>query len=192
MQPQIIVIEGLDGTGKTTIAKKLAESLGAVYLRTPLQELLPIRNQIDAALSEAKANVLFYAANVHEVSQRIQEYIQKGRSVIIDRYWLTTQVYGEHANVELPYEQLSSMLLLPDFTIFLDASDDTRSQRMHKRGILHAHDQMTLHHEHARKIRFRYQEKSNEAISGRFLSISAEEKPEQIIQNILSSIQEEA
>ena len=47
-----IVIEGLDGTGKSTLARSLAQHLGAIHLRTPDESLASVRPILDAMLSE--------------------------------------------------------------------------------------------------------------------------------------------
>ena len=135
----------LDGSGKSTAAKSLAKRLNAVLLRTPINEILPVRSVVDNAFTECpKARVLFYTANVHQASQKVQTLLQEGRNVVMDRYWLSTQVYAKLAGIKLPYIDLSKDLESPTFTFFLQVSHSIRRKRLEGRGALQEHDRSTL------------------------------------------------
>lgn len=86
-----IVIEGLDGTGKSTIAKTLATALNAELLATPDASLKKARPIIDAAYeNQPLARQLFYASSVLHLSEKIKGLMAEEKSVIVDRYWLST------------------------------------------------------------------------------------------------------
>lgn len=60
-----IVVEALDGVGKTTLCAGLARALGARVMDTPGPALRPVREQILQALGpDEAARALFYAATV--------------------------------------------------------------------------------------------------------------------------------
>ena len=48
---RLIVLDGIDGTGKTTVARKLAAALHAKYLRTPPPDFDAIRPRVDQQAS---------------------------------------------------------------------------------------------------------------------------------------------
>ena len=56
-----IVIEGLDGSGKSTVSKYLAEKLNAKLLTTPGAGFKEVRKQLDTVFEHnTKARQLFY------------------------------------------------------------------------------------------------------------------------------------
>ena len=81
-RPALIVLEGLDATGKSTIARSLAQSLDAELMSTPPSELRGVRTYVDD-LYEANglASQLFYASTVAFASDRARALMAKGRSV---------------------------------------------------------------------------------------------------------------
>jgi len=117
-----IVIEGLDGTGKSTIAKALAEEIGAEVLSTPGKEFNNIREQLDNIYQDNhQARQLFYMSSVVSISEQVRELICKGKTVIVDRYFLSTQVYHQWKSNNNHFEliDVTNRMLTPDITIYL-------------------------------------------------------------------------
>lgn len=56
--PVSIVLEGLDGVGKSTAAKLLAQRLGAKYLRTPPDQMQQYRNYFHDQSKRSDADVV--------------------------------------------------------------------------------------------------------------------------------------
>ena len=86
---KFIVIEGVDGVGKTSVATELAARLGAVYFRTPsdtlesfqmaatLQSGLPLREYADRqAYCDPKMRFAFYVFAVVEASIHVERLLQ--------------------------------------------------------------------------------------------------------------------
>ncbi|MDY0061448.1 MAG: AAA family ATPase [Myxococcota bacterium] len=144
--PPFLVVEGLDGTGKSTVSRLLATSLGAEWLSTPMAELATQRPLIEQAFSgSAQGLRLFYAATVQAASDRARLNRQAGRGTVVDRYWLSTVTYAEVAGeTDLPFAALGANLLVPDLTVFLVAPLAVRQERMTRRGKLTAADRRTL------------------------------------------------
>ena len=69
---RLLVLEGLDGSGKTTLARALADHLGAVPCTTPDPRLRAVRQVVDEALAaDPLAGPLFYASTVLAASAQI-------------------------------------------------------------------------------------------------------------------------
>jgi dTMP kinase len=144
-QPVFVVFEGLDGAGKTTSAKALAEVLGAAYYSTPSPEVRQMHGAIVRSFRGCQeAAQLFYLATVFAASDEIRENIKAGRSVVLDRYFLSTQAYAEFRGSKLLVDPLGAALLQPDLTVFLDAQREVRRARLDARGHATAADRETL------------------------------------------------
>jgi len=84
MKPLLIVVEGLDGSGKPTLARGLADALGAVRMTTPSDALRSLRRDIlDGLRHDSLAIELFYAATVQAASAEIGEHLSARRSVVV-------------------------------------------------------------------------------------------------------------
>lgn len=106
----LVVFEGPDGVGKTTLAKALVEELlqqgvPCEYFSFPgrapgtLGRLVyevhhdPGEFGINR-IGSASLQVLHIAAHLDAIGQRIMPALETGRSVILDRFWWSTVVYG--------------------------------------------------------------------------------------------------
>lgn len=97
----LIVIEGAEGVGKTTIAKKLVSELNdigyeSIYFREPggndmCEKIrnLALYNEIDAVTE----TLLMCAARSINVEKNILPSIDAGKIVVLDRFTLSTLVY---------------------------------------------------------------------------------------------------
>lgn len=88
----IIAIEGIDGSGKTTIAKLLSEELGMLYLKTPDKPFSLIRKYFDQKYTDPRVRMHFFIGCLWD------SYIKAFRAsmdqgVILDRYILSTAAY---------------------------------------------------------------------------------------------------
>lgn len=131
-----IVVEGADGTGKTTLAGRLVARLqatgyGVVHVRepggTPVAEAA--RNAVlDPAhdVSPLAELFLFLAARADLVAKVIRPAIDDGTIVVGDRYALSTRAY-QIAGRRLPKDAVNTALdlatggLVPSVTLILDA-----------------------------------------------------------------------
>lgn len=87
-----IVFEGVDASGKTTVARLLANHLQAVYYATPPKEFLARREEVDLSAS-ADDHYRFYLEGLRQASAEIWDLLAEGKTVIGDRYWATTYIY---------------------------------------------------------------------------------------------------
>ena len=87
-KPAFIAIEGVDGSGKTTTAKLLANRLNGVYLKTAPKTYETICNQFDSSSNDNRARFLFYVNATCEAAENILQLISSGISVVADRWVL--------------------------------------------------------------------------------------------------------
>lgn len=132
-----IVITGLDGSGTSTVAKKLHElDNNSLLVRTPSIEYSD-RDAIDQSVRNTSqlAHYFYYLSSVIYMSDYIKNnFDYKTNNVYCVRYLIDTVVSHQVAglNVELDYETLN--ILKPDKTIFVGLEETLRQQRITKRG----------------------------------------------------------
>ncbi|MEC9400134.1 MAG: AAA family ATPase [Myxococcota bacterium] len=142
--PVFIVLEGLDGSGKSTTARLLAEAFGAVCMTTPTPVVRGFRDElIESFEGSQEAAQLFYLATVFDASQRIQSLLARGQSVVLDRYFLSTQAYAAFRGSTLDLDAFSASLQPADLTVFIDVPLELRRERLLGRGA-NAADRETL------------------------------------------------
>lgn len=140
----LIILEGIDGVGKTTLSKLLASKLGGVYYKTPppsfRNRCLSVDNN-DILYTEKRLKL--YIESVEFVSAEIkQNDINKPIIIIIDRWIWTTFAYHFAFNNDLfikyknSWQAILSRILEPDFNILLQIFDeDIWLRRIRERGI---------------------------------------------------------
>lgn len=158
-----IVIEGGEGAGSTTVAKKVVEALGwsAIYTREPggspyAEKIRELVLSDYAKHSDAETQfALFWAARRDHVMKTIKPAIEGGKIVVCDRFDSSTYAYQIVAQDEKQLEPLfwsmrEHMLdeLQPDAYILLDVPPETGLARAKERG------ESTLNHFDKRKVEF--------------------------------------
>lgn len=149
MKGSFITFEGIDGSGKTTQLKRLAESLkraGRDCLLTCEPGGTPLGREIRKAFLETKQEVeplaellLFAADRAQHVKHLILPALAAGRIVISDRYADATTAY-QGAGRGFDLELIKSVIaiatdgLKPDLTLFFDIDPDSAVDRMAFRG----------------------------------------------------------
>ena len=149
-----IVIEGQDGTGKSTQVKLLEEYFESkgkkvVTMDEPDGDLPQAHDIHDLILVRGKnydmepmTNVLLFTAARNELWRKIAEPVLKEDGVVISaRNWWSTlayQGYGEGVSknkiIKLTHEALPSRYVSPDKGFILTVSDKTRLARQKNRG----------------------------------------------------------
>lgn len=152
---QLIVLEGLDGSGKSTLARHLAERLDAVLLSTPGDAFCELRDALESLVrAHPDARQLIYAATVSRCSDLARAHLDAGRSVVVDRYLLSTQVYAALRGPCLLLQELATRLVRPDVTVFVDCQDHERLSRMQDRGLFTPEDDRSIRQGHDLRARY--------------------------------------
>lgn len=152
MSGAFVVLEALDGVGKSTLTQALAARLGGVAMDTPGPELRALSPAILGALgAEQTARALFYAASVVAAGRRAREITRDGRTVVMDRYWLSTVSYALARGADPKLREIEALIPAPDVTVVLTLDEAERQARLHRRGCTEA-DRETLQAEFRERV----------------------------------------
>lgn len=138
-----IVIEGLDGSGKTTQAKtltaKLCRTHNAIYTAEPSKGKIGmfIRNRVlygEKRPPTAIEALLFAADRIEHVQNEVLPALAEGRVVICDRYVYSSLAYQGSAGLNLDWiETINAHALKPDLALFIDVDPEAVQARLKSR-----------------------------------------------------------
>jgi thymidylate kinase len=191
-EPHLIAVEGLDGSGKSTFARVLAAALGADFMRTPHDLDADTRTAMEAHCARSTlARMLFYSATVAAAAVDIQAALTAGRSVVVDRYWLSTVAYHRVMGAPCVLDEVAGILPRAHCTVYLHAPLAVRALRVQARGLTTAADRWSLQPDPSRRIEDQYRSLARHRIVGRFLELDAGEKtPEALVADSVSRLRE--
>ena len=149
MKPLFIAIEGIDGTGKSTLAKRLVPKLELAThgMLRPIRTHEPSSPQMERTIRDyfkrdggppppEVMSILFTADRLLHLEEKVKPALAAGSTVITDRHKLSTLVYQEvngcdpkvlKALCDVPSPN-------PDITIILDIDPKVALQRMVERN----------------------------------------------------------
>lgn len=142
---KFIVIEGLDGSGKSTQINNLAKNLEArgekVYITaepTEFETGAYIRRILSESLSKNMylQAALFLADRLEHITHPefgINHYLEEGYTVICDRYYYSSFAYqGTATDIDwvMKINLDCNAMITPDLCIFLDVNPDTCKERI--------------------------------------------------------------
>ena len=127
-----VVIEGIDGSGKTTCAQFLAQKMNGIYYKTPSGIFEKMRTEVEKT-KNADARFTFYLAASFFASSEISSIIQRN-VVVCDRYIYSTLAYHRALGVKLSFDCEENAVLQPDFYFYLYAKEEVLQKRMNIRG----------------------------------------------------------
>lgn len=134
METMIIVLEGLEGTGKTSLATILCERHGCKYVKTPPVEFTPLRSFV-ATQDNPNMEFYFYLSGVFAVQDIIRPFKGSPRHAVVDRYIHTPIAYHARGRTFAYPAFAERRLLRADVTIHVTCSTDARSRRKMERGF---------------------------------------------------------
>lgn len=114
MRGRFVVVEGIDGSGKSTVAARVVEELarrGRKVVRTREPGGTPLGEKIRTLLLDAKNSemvpftelFLYMASRAQLVDEVIRPSLARGMDVVCDRYYYSTAAYqGAAGRVGIP------------------------------------------------------------------------------------------
>ena len=138
-----IVIEGLDGSGKTTQAAILAKQLSDTYPVHLTAE--PSRGKIGTFIREGclyentrlptEAEALLFAADrIEHMQNELKHALDEGKLVICDRYVYSSLAYQGSAGLSLDWiKAINARALQPDLCIFIDVPPKLVLERLQRK-----------------------------------------------------------
>ncbi len=139
---RLIVLEGIDGTGKTTLAASLARRLRAAGLevvetREPsssqagkkLRQLLAAKERTTSGAQELE---LFHADRADHVARIVRPALQRGAWVVQDRSFWSTAAYQGARGVRVDEILARSLSIAPkpDLTLLLELAPERALERI--------------------------------------------------------------
>ena len=170
MRGKFIVIEGLEGAGKSNAQRVVSETLSAHGIEfittrepggTPIAEALRNlwKEGRDGEHTTDKAEVLMiYAARTQLVETVIEPALASGKWVVGDRHNMSSQAYqGGGRRLADLVDNVGSAILgdfEPDFTIYLDIEPSVGLERARGRGALDRIEQLDIDFFHRTRERY--------------------------------------
>jgi len=128
--PQLVVIEGVDGVGKTTLAERLKREYGYRYIYPVPHPFDLIRKEIEI-LNDVEARFWFYLAGNITLQQELRKILASGTRVVLDRYVYSTMASHRAKGSSVDCIQLSKVpFIAPDLAILLTCAPEVRNKRI--------------------------------------------------------------
>ena len=201
MAGKFIVIEGLEGAGKSTAHQCVVDTLkelgvnDVVFTRepggTPLAEKLRhlIKHETEEPVTDKAELLMLYAARIQLVDNVIKPALAQGKWVVGDRHDMSSQAYqgGGRQLGEAFLTHLKQIVLgdfEPDLTLYLDIDPAVGLARARGRGELDRIEQQDLDFFHRTRARYLALVKGNP----KAVMINAEQSIAQVQADIKSAI----
>ncbi|MBF0751967.1 MULTISPECIES: dTMP kinase [unclassified Pasteurella] len=201
MTGKFIVIEGLEGAGKSTAHQSVVDVLNelgiddVVFTRepggTPLAEKLRqlIKHEKEEPVTDKAELLMIYAARIQLVENVIKPALAQGKWVVGDRHDMSSQAYqggGRQLDSYLMKTLKETILgdFEPDLTLYLDIDPTIGLARARGRGELDRIEQMNLDFFYRTRARYLELVKDNP----KAVTINAEQRIEQVRADIESAV----
>lgn len=132
----LIVIEGIDGAGKTSVSKEVTQRLKdlgfkAVYTYEPYtQFIVDIVNEYWGEIDPVVQTLLMAADRYYHISKVILPYMKSGYVVISDRYYYSSLAYQGAQGVDLQWIlDVNKFVVKPKLAVYLDVDPEVGLKR---------------------------------------------------------------
>ncbi|NWX07651.1 CMPK2 kinase, partial [Caloenas nicobarica] len=189
----VVVFEGLDATGKTTVTQAVKDTLNAVLLRSPPPCISQWRTIFDDQPAPIKR--AFYAAGNYILASEIAKASTQA-PVIIDRYWhstaaytIATEVNGKVQDLPPAHDEVYRWpedLLKPDLVLLLTVDPEERVRRLQCRGLEKTKEEAEL--EANSLFRQRVEESYRRMVNPACQEVDASTSKEEVLKTVLQLI----
>lgn len=139
----LIVLEGFDGSGKTSFSYILAKRLNAIRWCSPPKSIKHLRPYFNDKKQFREA---FYVIGNYICAFEISKFLQR-KPVVLDRYWISTITSMENYETKWP-----KGLLKPDFVFWVDIPEEIRLAKIHSRPKITEEERKLENQEYREKI----------------------------------------
>lgn len=149
MRGKLITLEGIDGSGKSTVAEKLQKNteiraFKPVFTREPTRGTLTgnaVEKAIQSDTDQLAELFLFTADHAEHLAKLVKPALENGKIVISDRYSDSRYAYQGitlKTRLENPLEWVKDLhrdwTIVPDLTFLFDIRPEVSIERCGKRG----------------------------------------------------------
>lgn len=135
----LVVVEGIDGAGTTTQARRLGDALSASGAQVhvtrepsdgPIGKLLrDILAGAHAPVDQTTLSLLYAADRADHLQREVEPALARGQLVISDRWYHSSLAY-QGTGEELPWiAELNRRARRPDLTVYLDVPPEVAAER---------------------------------------------------------------
>ncbi len=150
----LLVIEGLDGSGKGAQIELLKKELpDAVVFKYPTRTFQMLNDYLEKKVELApKSLFLLFLSDIANEQRRVKAALEEGKTVILDRYVFSTIAYEVN---EFLYPQAKKIVegigfLKPDMVLLLDITPEVSQERKAKQKALDRYEENV---EYLRRVR---------------------------------------
>jgi dTMP kinase len=188
----LVTLEGLDGSGKTTVWEALRPTYpDAVFTREPTEDSWygeAVRRSIAADDADPVAELFLYTADhAAHLSRVVRPALSEGKLVVSDRYSDSRYAYQGATlaeRIKRPVEYIRGVhgpfTRDPDLTIYLDVDPETAAARSDAANKFERREFLT-------RVRENYEQLIDHQ-PGRFVRVDATRSPEEVIERVESVI----
>jgi thymidylate kinase len=146
-----------------------------------------VRPQLeDIYAEESYGRQLFYASTAISSSIQVEKELVKAPVVVLDRYWLSTQVYHSWRTEAAHFKllEVEEMLLKPDVTVYLELSLEERIKRLGGRDDNTEEDRQTTDLVANQQLNDLYHAHRNSPCVGAWLKVDAGLSTDEIVKQV--------